>query len=779
MAARDLSKTFDEFESDELSLETSVPTDLTLSPERETDRFSGDRKDRRTKITRQLIERKQLMHDMQLLRIELSQKNLTLENVKAESLQRVEELEERLNDALHQKQILTARLESQLTIQEQESKRRQNLVKEELEDVRKKQQQLEGTNEKLQERAGNVRRSLRDLTLSEDRYYELRGQSEEDLSLRDYVAMKFYEAVRPVQTECDELRLRTSTLEADTRSSSKQISELQSKLDQERDEHGDIRVKYQKLVMDLSETKSQVKQEDYKVNNYDQLKHERDNLEHDRLESQRQLTVLDGSHHTLQKERDELHSDFTAAKQSLSLLKQDKDYLTKQVSDLTNRCTYAEEKLQQINAQLDDAKRSREEMYEKYVSSRDQYKTEYENKLKEELEQIRTKTNSEIDRLRTSTREMYERENRNLREARDMSMSEKDRAQNTERETSTKYEQLMTQFRELQMNGDNKVVELQNDLKLKGFEVERTQMVHEETVRNLKESQLEIEKHHKKIEVLTKEYYALQTSMEKKVVELESHISDKKAKLETYEKVEKELDDIVMQAAEVEDETEAEKVLFSYGYGANIPSTSKRRLQQSVHLARRVLQLEKINSNQKKEIDVEKLKLKQLAEELKNSNSILDQAQQPYNYLIESIRQRDNQIMKQKDYTATLEHDVKKFTKEKEDLIRTKNQMSLDLERLLNQREEMSVMKQVVMNLSTRKYGEKKTQSRDLARPKSPKSLAIHLPSHDFETYDEPNIVKPGSISLTKDNPQWASKLKKKHAAQNTKFTKVYATATS
>ena len=60
----------------------------------------------------------------------------------------------------------------------------------------------------------------------------------------------------------------------------------------------------------------------------------------------------------------------------------------------------------------------------------------------------------------------------------------------------------------------------------------------------------------------------------------------------------------------------------------------------------------------------------------------------------------------------------------------------------------MSVMKQVVMNLSTRKYGEKKTQSRDLARPKSPKSLSIHLPAHDFETYDEPNVVKPGSISL-------------------------------
>lgn len=43
---------------------------------------------------------------------------------------------------------------------------------------------------------------------------------------------------------------------------------------------------------------------------------------------------------------------------------------------------------------------------------RDQYKTEYEDKLREELEQIRLKTNGEIDRLRTSTKEMYERENR-------------------------------------------------------------------------------------------------------------------------------------------------------------------------------------------------------------------------------------------------------------------------------------------------------------------------------------------------------------------------------
>ena len=43
---------------------------------------------------------------------------------------------------------------------------------------------------------------------------------------------------------------------------------------------------------------------------------------------------------------------------------------------------------------------------------RDQYKTEYENKLRDELDQIRRRTDNEIDNLKSSTKEMYERENR-------------------------------------------------------------------------------------------------------------------------------------------------------------------------------------------------------------------------------------------------------------------------------------------------------------------------------------------------------------------------------
>ena len=54
-------------------------------------------------------------------------------------------------------------------------------------------------------------------------------------------------------------------------------------------------------------------------------------------------------------------------------------------------------------------------------------------------------------------------------------------------------------------------------------------------------------------------------------------------------------------------------------------------------------------------------------------------------------------------------------------------------------------MKQVVLNLSTRRHGDKKTYTRDLAKPKS---ASIHLPARSFEPHDELNVSKPGSIAL-------------------------------
>lgn len=45
--------------------------------------------------------------------------------------------------------------------------------------------------------------------------------------------------------------------------------------------------------------------------------------------------------------------------------------------------------------------------------------------------------------------------------------------------------------------------------------------------------------------------------------------------------------------------------------------------------------------------------------QLDRANSLLNQAQQPYKYLIETVQQRDSQISLQKEHITQLEKDVR------------------------------------------------------------------------------------------------------------------------
>lgn len=72
-----------DLESEDVSLETTVPTTEDVSS-------SDEQRDGTQKVTQQLIQRKELLHSVQLLKIELSQKNLIIDNMKADHLSRVE-----------------------------------------------------------------------------------------------------------------------------------------------------------------------------------------------------------------------------------------------------------------------------------------------------------------------------------------------------------------------------------------------------------------------------------------------------------------------------------------------------------------------------------------------------------------------------------------------------------------------------------------------------------------------------------------------------------------
>uniref|UniRef100_A0A8C1V040 Progesterone immunomodulatory binding factor 1 n=1 Tax=Cyprinus carpio TaxID=7962 RepID=A0A8C1V040_CYPCA len=452
-------------------------------------------------------------------------------------------------------------------------------------------------------------------------------------------------------------RMKTGTVLLRKRSLEVGINKYSRQLyEEERRARSELEIRCQRLALELADTKQLIQDGDYKRENYKKIKRERDGYETEFRELRKKLEMLDFTHTALTKERNDLNKEVATLQQSVTLMQKDKEYLNRQNMELNMHCAHQEDHLDRLQTQLEDTKKAREDAYEKNVSSRDHYKTEYENKLRDELERIRMKTSHEIESLQRASKEMYERENRNLRESRDNAVIEKDRALNAERDAQAKYDQLLDQFSQLQLSSDSRVAELLNQVKLKKFELERSQMVQEETARNLSLCQIECEKHQKKLEATV--LWATDIIRETHHTELQGQNCEQQALLATYEQLEKELDDVTMQAAKMEKEDEPERVLFSYGYGANIPTTAKRRLKQSVHLARRVLQLEKQDTLLRRDLEREMAHNSQISKELEAANQLLLQARQPHSYLIETVRQRDTQIQTLKERLTRLEEEV-------------------------------------------------------------------------------------------------------------------------
>ncbi|XP_068183456.1 progesterone-induced-blocking factor 1 [Antennarius striatus] len=740
-------------ESEDISLETTVPTTEEVSS-------SDEQRDATQTVIRQQIEKKELLQNIALLKIELSQKNLNIDNMKAEHMSKIDELEEMLNDALYQKQMCELRLDHQLKLAQEDSRKQQALQKQELEAILLQQRHLEEEKRLLCDITGDLRRSFRDLEISPERYQELRGLPDDKISIQEYVALRFYEVVTPLRDQLAELNVKRGHLSEELVTHRAQMKALMESYEEERRMRSELELRSQRLILELADTKQQIQEGDYRRDNYPHIKRDRDNFEAELKELRRRFETLDLSHTALTKERNTLSKEVATLQQSVTLLQKDKEFLHRQNMELSVRCAHEEDRLERLQVQLEDTKRAREDCYERYVASRDHYKLEYETKLREELENIRHKTSQEIDNLQITSKEMYERENRNLRESRDNAVLEKDRAVTAERNTQSRYDQLLEQFRQLQLGTDSRVAELSNQAKLHAFEAERAQMVKEETAKALAQCQMECEKQQKKLELLTQEFYRLQTSSEKRSVELQAQNAEQASRLETYEKLEQELDQVTMQAAEIESEEEAERVLFSYGYGANVPTTAKRRLKQSVHLARRVLQLERQNTSLRRELDRHKSQSGQIYEELLAANKLLQQTQQPHSYLIETVRQRDAEIRVMKERIASLENDLSSLKKERTALQQANNNMGADLERLLNHREELAVMKQVLISMQSKQGGRPTWLESDKT---SASATGKHKIKHLNRITEEESPNKPQPTVFTnKEVPDWHQKLRQK-----------------
>nr|XP_026694115.1 uncharacterized protein LOC108950241 [Ciona intestinalis] len=95
-----------------------------------------------------------------------------------------------------------------------------------------------------------------------------------------------------------------------------------------------------------------------------------------------------------------------------------------------------------------------------------------------------------------------------------------------------------------------------------------------------------------------------------------------------------------------------------------------------------------------------------MAIKLSNSNRLLEESKQPYSFLIESMRRRDEEVEEHRRSLYNMEEHVKMLEDKNLQLSKKNQLMSSDLDRLLGHQQELTIMKRVIANMGSPRQGE-------------------------------------------------------------------------
>lgn len=525
---------------DESCLETDLPTDVSLSQDdysemedvlKSSENFGNNKVKNSgiftpTRFSRKfesgddarLFKEHKMKNELLKMSVQVKEKSIKMDTLKAEHFQKIENMESRLSEAMRQNGLL----KTQMRMERDETKE----VKEEMV---QKLNYIECNQGHLKIASTEIQRVLQAPCLTREQYQTLLATHPHNLSLTEFISKHLYERQESSDKVVEELRSNLHLKQDQVHQLKLNIDQLKDDFERERQLRVEGDVKLQRSAKALELLQKKVVTDDFKTNNFDSLNKEKDELEMKYGDMSKQKSHLDNQFASSSKHLSECRDELTSLKQTTSLLTRDKAYLSQLNQQLNTKVSYLEGRCHYLDVQNDKYKGAREELYEKYIQTRDAYKRDYDERLGEELERMGRVMQEDIQRLKQANMEVSEREIRALREARDLALEDKRMTGLGEKEALKKYQDLLLDFRQKQMGSEGQTSDLQNELKVKSFEYQKLQVLLEETLHNLKQSQASYDKLQKKMDVLMKEYYGMQVTFEKRNTELEAVVKFKES----------------------------------------------------------------------------------------------------------------------------------------------------------------------------------------------------------------------------------------------------------
>lgn len=156
------------------------------------------------------------------------------------------------------------------------------------------------------------------------------------------------------------------------------------------------------------------------------------------------------------------------------------------------------------------------------------------------------------------------------------------------------------------------------------------------------------------------------------------------------------------------------------------PTSTKRRIHQSLNLAKRLQIKQKETEDLKKELKTQKDELERVQDEAKVLKDLLDKTNQPYSffflseqgffrysYLINAVEEKEKELVRYKQLLKKNDQDFQYLKQEHNDLKEMHSQAERDINKLLVKRENITNIQTLLLKLSNRDYeGFKENASR-------------------------------------------------------------------
>ncbi|ETI31758.1 hypothetical protein, variant [Phytophthora nicotianae P1569] len=487
------------------------------------------------------------------------------------------------------------------------------------------------------------------LQISDALAEQLSRQDEEDLSIREYIQLSIHSKVRKLESELERCRQEVETLQkissADKAAAAgasdeivqvQRIAEakerrLQHELELSEATRQELENQIKALVDQVDGMKEEQRRNEEIYSDQRGLKKESDRLKRD-------LQVLQSEHDDLKARFDEVSATSSDSHQKIALLTADKAFLQDAKTQLEDQVANMRVSQQEMQGKINSLQEKHDDNLSQSAQLQNETRLHFEKKLDDEMAKFMELSKREIERIRNDGQVVYERENRLLKEARDDALKHVEVLQVRLDSVQSALDEKVLEATRMESTHTTALATARNELKMRHFEISQLKLTLEEKARDARNARLEIEMLTQKVEALKEEFARLETTSTTRITQLEAALEVERNKLKEYELLEIDLDGAVIQTGEIaagnqaDGSAKVQEVMTTFGA---IPTTTKRRFQQSVLLAQKVVksQRETIALEQKlNEVTSDRTRLQHEVTGLKTK---LASFQQPQSYLVD------------------------------------------------------------------------------------------------------------------------------------------------